>query len=55
MKSAFIPFDERLALIEEVIKPGYELARSMATSTFGDAQQSRTVPSAGSAASRAMG
>ncbi len=23
MKSAFIPFDERLALIEEVIKPGY--------------------------------
>jgi adenosine deaminase len=25
MKSAFIPFDERLALIEEVIKPGYAL------------------------------
>jgi adenosine deaminase len=24
MKSAFIPFDERLALITEVIKPGYE-------------------------------
>ncbi len=24
MKSAFIPFDERLALINEVIKPGYE-------------------------------
>jgi adenosine deaminase len=23
MKSAFIPFDERLALIDEVIKPGY--------------------------------
>ena len=23
MKSAFIPFDERLALIEGVIKPGY--------------------------------
>jgi adenosine deaminase len=23
MKSAFIPFDERLALIEDVIKPGY--------------------------------
>src|SRR6478736_613352 len=55
MKSAFIPFDERLALIEEVIKPGYELARSTATSTPGDTQQSRTVPSAGSAASRAMG
>jgi adenosine deaminase len=24
MKSAFIPFDERLALITEIIKPGYE-------------------------------
>ncbi len=24
MKSAFIPFDERLALIEDVIKPGYD-------------------------------
>jgi adenosine deaminase len=23
MKSAFIPFDERLALIDGVIKPGY--------------------------------
>ena len=23
MKSAFLPFDERLALIDEVIKPGY--------------------------------
>jgi adenosine deaminase len=23
MKSAFLPFDERLALIEDVIKPGY--------------------------------
>ena len=23
MKSAFIPFDERLALINDVIKPGY--------------------------------
>ena len=23
MKSAFIPFDERLALINEVIKPAY--------------------------------
>jgi adenosine deaminase len=23
MKSAFIPFDQRLALINEVIKPGY--------------------------------
>jgi adenosine deaminase len=23
MKSAFIPFDERLAIIEEVVKPGY--------------------------------
>ncbi len=27
MKSAFIPFDERLTLIEEVIKPGYERLR----------------------------
>jgi adenosine deaminase len=24
MKSAFIPFDERLALIDGVVKPGYE-------------------------------
>jgi adenosine deaminase len=24
MKSAFDPFDERLAIINEVIKPGYE-------------------------------
>ena len=23
MKSAFIPFDERLAIIEQVVKPGY--------------------------------
>jgi adenosine deaminase len=23
LKSAFIPFDERLALIEDVVKPGY--------------------------------
>jgi adenosine deaminase len=23
MKSAFIPFDERLAIIEDVVKPGY--------------------------------
>ena len=23
MKSAFLPFDERLAIIENVIKPGY--------------------------------
>jgi len=23
MKSAFLPFDERLALIDDVIKPGY--------------------------------
>jgi adenosine deaminase len=27
MKSAFIPFDERLAIIDEVIKPGYERLR----------------------------
>ena len=26
MKSAFLPFDERLAIIEDVIKPGYEAA-----------------------------
>jgi adenosine deaminase len=23
MKSAFLPFDERLAIIDEVVKPGY--------------------------------
>ncbi len=23
MKSAFLPFDERLALIDEIVKPGY--------------------------------
>ncbi len=23
MKSAFIPFDERLAIIENIVKPGY--------------------------------
>jgi adenosine deaminase len=23
MKSAFLPFDERLAIIEDVVKPGY--------------------------------
>ncbi|QGK70200.1 adenosine deaminase [Allosaccharopolyspora coralli] len=28
MKSAFIPFDQRLALIDEVIKPGYAALRS---------------------------
>ncbi|MEZ5117225.1 MAG: adenosine deaminase [Candidatus Nanopelagicales bacterium] len=28
MKSAFIPFDERLALINDVIKPGYALLRA---------------------------
>ncbi len=28
MKSAFIPFDERLAMINEVIKPGYSALRS---------------------------
>jgi adenosine deaminase len=27
MKSAFLPFDERLGVIEEVIKPGYEALR----------------------------
>ena len=28
MKSAFLPFDQRLALINEVIKPGYALLRA---------------------------
>jgi adenosine deaminase len=28
MKSAFIPFDERLAMINDVIKPGYAVLRS---------------------------
>ena len=27
MKSAFIPFDERLAIIEDVVKPGYDALR----------------------------
>ena len=26
LKSAFIPFDERLALIDDVVKPGYAAA-----------------------------
>ena len=29
MKSAFLPFDERLALIDDVIKPGYAAARPL--------------------------
>lgn len=28
MKSAFIPFDERLAMINDVIKPGYAALKS---------------------------
>ena len=28
MKSAFSPFDERLAIINDVIKPGYAALRS---------------------------
>ena len=27
MKSAFLPFDERLAIIDQVIKPGYAALR----------------------------
>jgi adenosine deaminase len=27
MKSAFIPFDQRLAMIDDVIKPGYAALR----------------------------
>jgi hypothetical protein len=27
MKSAFLPFDERLEIIEQVIKPGYDRLR----------------------------
>jgi adenosine deaminase len=27
MKSSFIPFDQRLAIIDEVIKPGYDKLR----------------------------
>ena len=33
MKSAFLPFDERLALINEVIKPKYAELRGVATAT----------------------
>ena len=29
MKSAFIPFDERLAIINEQIKPGYDALRAV--------------------------
>jgi adenosine deaminase len=28
MKSSFLPFDERLALIDDVIKPGYDALRA---------------------------
>ena len=28
MKSAFLPFDERLAIIDELIKPGYDRLRA---------------------------
>jgi adenosine deaminase len=28
MKSAFIPFDQRLRIIDEVIKPGYAAMRA---------------------------
>ena len=36
MKSAFLPFDERLEIIEQVIKPGYDrLRRSALTGTVG--------------------
>ena len=28
MKSAFVPFDERLRLIDEVVKPGYARLRA---------------------------
>jgi adenosine deaminase len=30
LKSAFIPFDERLAIIDDVVKPGYEKLLSSA-------------------------
>jgi adenosine deaminase len=29
MKSAFIPFDERLAIIDDVIKPAYAVLAAM--------------------------
>ena len=28
LKSAFLPFDERLALIEDIVKPGYSALMS---------------------------
>ncbi|MGH3326463.1 MAG: adenosine deaminase [Streptomycetales bacterium] len=40
MKSAFIPFDERLTMINEVVKPGYAALRSEWLFT-GDSQASR--------------
>ena len=33
MKSAFAPFDERLALINTVIKPGFATARAARVTT----------------------
>jgi adenosine deaminase len=42
MKSAFIPFDERLALINDVIKPGYAALRAEAA--FGRVQLARNDP-----------
>ena len=35
MKSAFLPFPERLTLIDGVIKPGYAAARSAAQAAAG--------------------
>ncbi|WP_329282278.1 adenosine deaminase [Streptomyces sp. NBC_00691] len=45
MKSAFIPFDERLAMINEVIKPGYAELRSewLFQQTATTSESSRTV------------
>jgi adenosine deaminase len=31
LKSAFVPFDERLRLISEVVKPGYAHLRALET------------------------
>ena len=39
MKSAFLPFDERLALIDEVIKPAYAILGTMSWSARGSAVQ----------------
>ena len=41
MKSAFLPFDERLAIIDDVVKPGYA---ALVGSARGSDREPRPVP-----------